>query len=218
MVSTLDKATAHYGSVTALQATDDGLYLFSAGMALLTASGSCYNLPCIYTLQILDTNSVSRLEYSWAGLWHCSGCTGTDSRVRLWDMQSGCNTLVNYEATRIRTHQGTQLAVSSDSSLLFVASAHSIQVTITTLCNTTNTPYCPYWMLDFWGLWGWKGISKFQNIITIAFNEPLYTMRSCNQTGLYYLEVHIFESTSVSNSENLQHYIKQGVFFFKFVI
>lgn len=82
MVSTLDKATAHYGSVTALQTTDDGLYLFSAG---------------------------------------------TDSRVRLWDMQSGCNTLVNYEATRIRTHQGTQLAVSSDSSLLFVASAHSIQ-------------------------------------------------------------------------------------------
>jgi hypothetical protein len=40
----------------------------------------------------------------------------------------------------------------------------------------------------------------------------LYTMRSCNQTGLYYLEVHIFESSSLSNSENLQHYIKQGVF------
>jgi hypothetical protein len=131
--------------------------------------------PVYITLQILDANSVSRLEYSWAGLWHCSGCTGTDSRVRLWDMQSGCNTLVNYEATRIRTHQGTQLAVSSDSSLLFVASAHSIQVTITTLCNTTNTPYCPYWMLDFSGLWGWKEISNFQNIITIAFNEPLYT-------------------------------------------
>jgi hypothetical protein len=50
MVSTLDKATAHYGSVTALQTTDDGLYLFSAGMALLTASGSCYSLSCIYNI------------------------------------------------------------------------------------------------------------------------------------------------------------------------
>lgn len=58
----------------------------------------------------------------------CSYETGTDSRVRLWDIESGCNTLVNYEATRIRAHQGTQLAVSMDSSLLFAASAHSIQV------------------------------------------------------------------------------------------
>ncbi|KAG0600734.1 hypothetical protein M758_11G057500 [Ceratodon purpureus] len=83
MMSANDRSTAHNGSVTALQTSDDGLHLFSAG---------------------------------------------TDSRVRLWDIESGCNTLVNYEATRIRAHQGTQLAVSMDSSLLFVASAHSVQV------------------------------------------------------------------------------------------
>lgn len=82
MMSANDRSTAHNGSVTSLQTSDDGLYLFSAG---------------------------------------------TDSRVRLWDIESGCNTLVNYEATRIRAHHGTQLAVSMDSSLLFVASAHSIQ-------------------------------------------------------------------------------------------
>lgn len=58
----------------------------------------------------------------------CRHGSGTDSRVRLWDIESGCNTLVNYEATRIRSHPGNQLAVSMDSSLLFVASSHSIQV------------------------------------------------------------------------------------------
>jgi hypothetical protein len=174
--------------------------------------------PVYITLQIRNTNSVSRLEYSWAGLWHCSGCIGTDSRVRLWDMQSGCNTLVNYEATRIRTHQGTQLAVSSDSSLLFVASAHSIQVTIRTLCNTTNTPYCPYYA------WLLRSPRMERNLKVPKYDyyciqwASLYTMRSCNQTGLYYLEVHIFESSSLSDSENLQHYIKQGLYFFKFVM
>lgn len=31
MLSTLDRATAHYGAVTGLKITDDGMYLLSAG-------------------------------------------------------------------------------------------------------------------------------------------------------------------------------------------
>lgn len=31
MLSTLDRATAHYGVVTGLKATNDGMYLLSAG-------------------------------------------------------------------------------------------------------------------------------------------------------------------------------------------
>lgn len=75
--------TAHYGSVTGLQATSDGLYLLSAG---------------------------------------------TDLRVRMWDMESGCNTLINYPSTRIRGNKATQMALSPDSSLLFTPSANAIVV------------------------------------------------------------------------------------------
>ncbi|CAM6087515.1 unnamed protein product [Calypogeia fissa] len=83
MASAEDRATAHYGTVTALTPTTDGFYLLSAG---------------------------------------------TDSRVKLWDMESGCNTLVNYESTRIRGSKGMEFSVSSDSSLLFFPSANVIQV------------------------------------------------------------------------------------------
>ncbi|KAJ7569020.1 hypothetical protein O6H91_01G057600 [Diphasiastrum complanatum] len=75
-------ATAHYGSVTSLQTTYDGFYLFSAGL---------------------------------------------DSRVRLWDMESGCNTLINYGTTRIAGKKGLQLSFSPDGSLLFVPSDTIIQ-------------------------------------------------------------------------------------------
>ena len=48
--------------------------------------------------------------------------------MRLWDIKTGYNTLVNYESTRNRVRQGNQMAASLDSSLLFVGSAHAIQV------------------------------------------------------------------------------------------
>jgi DNA excision repair protein ERCC-8 len=83
MASSQDRATAHYGTVTALTPTTDGFYLLSAG---------------------------------------------TDSRVKLWDIESACNTLVNYESTRIRGNKGMEFSVSSDSSLLFFPSANNIQV------------------------------------------------------------------------------------------
>ncbi|KAL5713617.1 WD repeat-containing protein ATCSA-1 [Ranunculus cassubicifolius] len=75
MMSNHDRATAHYGAVTGLKVTEDGMYLLSAG---------------------------------------------SDSRLRLWDVESGRNTLVNYEATRLHTTKGIQLAVTQDSSLVFV--------------------------------------------------------------------------------------------------
>ncbi|MQL76816.1 hypothetical protein Taro_009216, partial [Colocasia esculenta] len=74
MSSSRNRATAHYGSVTGLRPTEDGMYLLS---------------------------------------------TGSDSRLRLWDIESGCNTLVNFEATHLQT-KSLQLAVTEDSSLVFV--------------------------------------------------------------------------------------------------
>ncbi|KAK4478310.1 hypothetical protein RD792_017599, partial [Penstemon davidsonii] len=75
MISSLDRATGHYGVITGLKVTDDGMYLLSAG---------------------------------------------SDSRLRLWDIESGCNTLVNFETTRLQSSKAIQMAVSQDSALAFV--------------------------------------------------------------------------------------------------
>ncbi|GLU15935.1 hypothetical protein SLE2022_323870 [Rubroshorea leprosula] len=75
MLSSQDRATAHYGIVTGLKVTEDGMYLLSAG---------------------------------------------SDSRIRLWDLESGRNTLVNFETVRLQTSKAIQLATSQDSALAFV--------------------------------------------------------------------------------------------------
>ncbi|KAK2391818.1 WD repeat-containing protein ATCSA-1 [Trifolium repens] len=75
MLSTQDRATAHYGAVTGLKVTEDGMYLLSAG---------------------------------------------SDSRLRLWDIESGCDTLVNFETVRLQTSRPIQLATTQDSALVFV--------------------------------------------------------------------------------------------------
>ena len=53
---------------------------------------------------------------------------GSDSRLRLWDIDSGCNTLVNFEAMRLQTGKPLQLAVTDDPSLAFVPCMASIKV------------------------------------------------------------------------------------------
>ncbi|KAK6938571.1 WD40 repeat [Dillenia turbinata] len=75
LLSSQDRATAHYGAVTGLKVTEDGMYLLSAG---------------------------------------------SDSRLRLWDVESGFNTLVNFETVRLQTSKMIQLATTQDSSLVFV--------------------------------------------------------------------------------------------------
>nr|GMC50506.1 DNA excision repair protein ERCC-8 [Ipomoea batatas] len=75
LLSSQDRATAHYGVVSSLKVTDDGLYLLSAG---------------------------------------------SDSRLRLWDIESGCNTLVNFETGRLQTTKALQMAISEDSTAVFV--------------------------------------------------------------------------------------------------
>ncbi|KAK4277405.1 hypothetical protein QN277_015409 [Acacia crassicarpa] len=82
MLSTQDRATAHYGAVTGLKVTEDGMYLLSAG---------------------------------------------SDSRLRLWDVESGCNTLVNFETVRLQTHKPIQLATTQDSTLVFVPCMRSVK-------------------------------------------------------------------------------------------
>ncbi|XP_022772919.1 DNA excision repair protein ERCC-8-like isoform X2 [Durio zibethinus] len=75
MLSIQDRATAHYGAVTGLKVTEDGMYLLSAG---------------------------------------------SDSRIKLWDLESGYNTLVNFEKARLQTSKAIQLAISQDSAHVFV--------------------------------------------------------------------------------------------------
>ncbi|XP_054796375.1 WD repeat-containing protein ATCSA-1 isoform X1 [Prosopis cineraria] len=82
MLSTQDRATAHYGAVTGLKVTEDGMYLLSAG---------------------------------------------SDSRLRLWDVESGCNTLVNFETVRLQTNKPIQLATTRDSTLVFVPCMRSVK-------------------------------------------------------------------------------------------
>ncbi|PNX89012.1 DNA excision repair protein ERCC-8-like, partial [Trifolium pratense] len=45
---------------------------------------------------------------------------GSDSRLRLWDIESGCDTLVNFETVRMQTSRPIQLATTQDSALVFV--------------------------------------------------------------------------------------------------
>lgn len=75
MLCSQDRATAHYGAITGLKATEDGMYLLSAG---------------------------------------------SDSRLKLWDVESGCNTLVNFETTRLQARRAIQLAITQDSAIVFV--------------------------------------------------------------------------------------------------
>ncbi|KAL7606774.1 hypothetical protein Lser_V15G19089 [Lactuca serriola] len=82
LLSSQDRATAHYGAVMGLKATEDGMYLLSAG---------------------------------------------SDSRLRLWDIESGCNTLVHFEITRLQTTKPIQLAVTQDSALVFVPCMTSLK-------------------------------------------------------------------------------------------
>ncbi|KAL3684556.1 hypothetical protein R1sor_002578 [Riccia sorocarpa] len=53
---------------------------------------------------------------------------GADSRVKLWDVESGCDTLVNYERMRLSGNRATQLGLSPDSSLLFIPTSTAIKV------------------------------------------------------------------------------------------
>ncbi|CAO2817760.1 unnamed protein product [Amaranthus hypochondriacus] len=94
MISSQDHATAHYGAVTSLKATEDGLYLLSAG---------------------------------------------SDSRLRLWDIESGYNTLVNFETVRLQNSKGIQLAVSQDSSLVFVPCMSTVKAFDLWTGNTSQT-------------------------------------------------------------------------------
>lgn len=54
--------------------------------------------------------------------------TGSDSRLRLWDIESGCDTLVNFETVRLQTNKPIQLATTQDSTLVFVPCMRVVKV------------------------------------------------------------------------------------------
>lgn len=57
---------------------------------------------------------------------------GSDSRIRLWDTQSGCNTLLNFETGRLQTSKAIQLATSDDPALVFVPCMKTVKVVSST--------------------------------------------------------------------------------------
>lgn len=62
--------------------------------------------------------AVIGLKMTADGLYLLSA--GSDSRLRLWDVESCCNTLVNFDIVRLQTSKAMQLAITPDSGLVFV--------------------------------------------------------------------------------------------------
>ena len=48
--------------------------------------------------------------------------------MRLWDIDRGCNTLINYPGTRISAVKGTGITISSDGKRVYLPSGNNIQV------------------------------------------------------------------------------------------
>lgn len=122
MSSSQNHKTAHYGAVTGLRTTTDGMHLLSSGWVNLfsvTYLLICLKLACSALDDCLSLNELRRC-------YHFS--SGSDSRLRLWDIDSGCNTLVNFEAMRLQTSKPLQLAVTDDPSLVFIPCMSSIKV------------------------------------------------------------------------------------------
>ncbi|KAK4559846.1 hypothetical protein RGQ29_008862 [Quercus rubra] len=113
MLSSLDRATAHYGAVTGLKATEDGMYLLSAVTRSYVTKDS---------MHLLDPEAA-----------------GSDSRLRLWDVESGCNTLVNFETVRLQAGKPIQLATSQDSALVFVPCMTAVKAFDVWSGNTSQT-------------------------------------------------------------------------------
>ena len=65
--------------------------------------------------------------------------SGSDSRLRLWDVESCCNTLVNFDIVRLQTSKPMQLAVSPDSDLVFVPCMSTVKVSIFLPFNIWST-------------------------------------------------------------------------------
>ncbi|KAG6409236.1 hypothetical protein SASPL_132270 [Salvia splendens] len=118
MISSHDRATAHYGVVTGLKVTEDGMYLLSAAyMALGPVLTFLLSFKPISTWKNKKSIAIGSLPT----LLYINAVTGSsDSRLRLWDIESGCNTLVNFETARLQSSKAIQMAVSQDSALSFV--------------------------------------------------------------------------------------------------
>ena len=58
----------------------------------------------------------------------CLLISGSDSRIKLWDLESGYNTLVNFEMVRLQTSKAIQLAISQDSAHVFVPCMSVVKV------------------------------------------------------------------------------------------
>ncbi|CAM8911308.1 unnamed protein product [Rhodiola kirilowii] len=73
-----------------------------------------------------NARTITGLKVTEDGMYLLSA--GSDSRLRLWDIESGRNTLVNYETARLQGTKPTQLAVTQDSSLVYVPCMNSVKV------------------------------------------------------------------------------------------
>lgn len=76
---------------------------------------------CIAHFSVYHKSQLDICDYTLPiNIYLSLSLSGSDSRLRLWDIESGCNTLVNFETVRLQTNKPIQLSVSEDSALVFV--------------------------------------------------------------------------------------------------
>ena len=143
-------------------------------------------------------------------MWFC--ITGSDSRLRLWDVESGCDTLVNFETVRLQVNKPLQLATTQDSTLVFVPCMRSVKVCIsfnilllilTFKCkNAIRNTYISFWFfrhltcglgthtryyvvtMNVWTLAGLINMIRYVQEVVVHFLSLLFLICGSSTSGV----------------------------------
>lgn len=109
--------------------------------------------------------------------------SGSDSRIRLWDIESGRNTLVNFETGRIQTNKAIQLDTSDDPALVFVPCMKTVKVVTNLLLHQKLFSFnylhylmnCAATVYKTFGMWSGRTTlmlrGHYESVNTCCFNS-----------------------------------------------